>query len=902
MRERLARLRDWYRRDTLDRELAEELAFHRRQLERDALADGATPDDARAQASRRLGNVTSVREQSRERWSWPRLDRLQQDIRYALRALRRAPGYTATVTLTLALGIGATVAMFGVIDRLMFRPLPLLREPASVHRVYLQSTVRGERRTRPAMEYARYLDFEKWTSSFSQLAAFSERPLAVGVGEAARERIVGTVSASFFDFFDARPALGRFFTREEDTTPAGADVAVLSYAYWQSQFGGRDVRGQVLQVGNVSTRIIGVAPQGFSGVNTANPPALFIPITTFAASTGTDDAKTYFSAYNWGWLNVLVRRKPGVSEAAASADLSQALLKSWNAQRATEPELAPPEVAKPAAIASGVKPWAGPDPALEARTALWLTAIAGIVLIIACANVANLALARALKRQRETAVRLALGAGRSRLVVQGITENMVLAFAAAALGLLGATWGSAAIQRMLLTNSGLPSAGPAEGTMLLADPRVLAISIAMALVTGMLTGIVPALLSGRGDLAPTLRGGARGGTHRTGLRAALLVTQGGLTVVLLVGAALFMRSLSAVRDMPMGYSAERVLRVNRIERGPAPTSDQRAALRRTLLAAAQATPEVEAASWVNSTPFISTSSTGVFVDGEDMVKTHGEITYQATTPDYFKVMSTRILRGRGLAETDRQGAVPVAVVGESMARAIWPGKEPIGQCMRVVADTMPCTVVVGVAEDMVQRDLSATQRYHFYLSIDQFTRTQGNGMLLRLRGDPAVQGETVRKALQRVMPGASYVTVQPLADIVNGAQRSWRLGATLLVAFGALALLVAAVGLYGVISYNVAQRTHELGVRIALGATPSRILRLVVGQSVRFVLVGISVGLLLAVAASRWVQPLLFRQSAIDPLLYGAVAAVMLLVAVGASASPAVHASQADPNAALRAE
>jgi ABC-type antimicrobial peptide transport system permease subunit len=215
---------------------------------------------------------------------------------------------------------------------------------------------------------------------------------------------------------------------------------------------------------------------------------------------------------------------------------------------------------------------------------------------------------------------------------------------------------------------------------------------------------------------------------------------------------------------------------------------------------------------------------------------------------------------------------------------------------------MPCTYVVGVAEDMVQRDLTATERYHFYVPIEQTPGSQGNGLLLRLRGDPAVQGESVRKALQRVMPGASYVTVQPLADIVGAAQRSWRLGASLLVAFGALALLVAAVGLYGVISYNVAQRTHELGVRIALGATRSGIMRLVVGQSVRFVVIGISVGLLLAVAASRWVQPLLFRQDAIDPLVYAAVAALMLLVAVGASASPAMHAANADPNRALRAE
>jgi putative ABC transport system permease protein len=902
MRELLSRLIDWFRRDTLDRELAEELAFHRQQLENAARSEGIDAADARYVASRQLGNVTSVHEDARERWSWPILDRFQQDVRFALRGLRRSPGYTTTVLVTLALGIGANVAMFSVIDRLMFRPLAMLRDPVSVSRVYLQSISRGEMRTHGSMAYKRYLDLKGSTSSFSDFAAFSERPMAVGVGESSRERRVGAVSASFFTFFDATPALGRFFTAAEDVTPRGADVAVLSYNLWKTEFGGRDVRGEILQVGTVAARIIGVTPQGFSGVNEVDPPAVFIPITTFAGSGGPGDARTYFTIYQWGWMNMLVRRKPGMSEAAASADLTQAFIRSWELERALEPEIPTIDVTKPRAFAGAVKPWAGPDPALEGRTALWLTGIAGIVLIIACANVANLALARALRRQRETAVRLALGAGRRRLVMQSVIENLVLALGAAALGLILAQWGGIAIRRLLMTGAGMSHDATAGSfTELFSDWRMFGFGAGIAVLAGLITSVVPALLSARGDLAPALRGGARGGAaHRTGLRAALLMVQGGLTVMLLVGAGLFVRSLANVQAMPMGYDVERVLRVNTVLRGTRQTTAEQIALRRRLLAAAQALPDVEAAAWTSSTPFLSTNTPTLFVPGVDSAGSLG-ITAQATTPDYFKVMSTRILRGRALEDADQKGSPLVAIVSVAMARVLWPGKEAIGQCIRLHSDTMPCTTVVGIAEDMVQRDLTS-ERYHFYMPIEQSMRTQGNGLLLKLRGDPVLLGERVRKALQREMPGMMYVTVQPLQEVVAGSQRSWRMGASLLVIFGALALLVAAVGLYGVISYNVAQRMHELGVRIALGATPRRILQLVVGQSMRVVFAGVAIGTLLAVSASKWVQPLLFNQSAKDPLVYLVVAAVMFVVAVAASSSPAVVAAKADPNAALRAE
>jgi predicted permease len=746
------------------------------------------------------------------------------------------------------------------------------------------------------MEYTQYLDFRRWTSSFSELAGFAERPLAVGEGEASRERRVGVVSASFFDFFDARPALGRFFLPEEDVTPRGADVAVLSHAFWQAEFGGRDVRGERLQVGNVRATIIGVAPEGFDGVNDADPPSVYIPITTFAGSEPSDDAKTYFTEYHWGWMNVLVRRKPGVTVEAASADASEAYRRSWLAQRAVDAEMPSVEVARPRVVVSSIRPGAGPNPSLEARTALWVAGVAVIVLLIATANVANLFLARALQRHRETAVRLVLGVSRWRLVRQWLTESLLLALIGGVVALVVAQWAGAAVRGMLVASQAMPAP-------LLTDWRTVAVTLGLAVAIGGVIGLVPALLAGRGDLAPTLRGGVRGGmAHHTRLRASLLVVQGALSVALLVGAALFVRSLNAVKAMPMGYDADRVLLVNRIIRGAQLGDTAHWALRDLLLSTARTIPGVESVAWVSSAPFVSTSNTDLYVAGIDSVSRLGDFTYQATTPDYFRTMGTRILRGRGITPDDRFGAPGVMVVSQGMAAALWPGQDALGKCVRIRSDTVPCTTVVGVAEDMVQRDLVATKRFHYYLPIEQFRRTWGIGMVVRLRGEPAHEAEHVRAALQRVMPGAYYVTVRPLGDVVQGARRSWRLGATMFVAFGVLALVVAAVGLYGVIGYNVAQRMHELGVRVALGARRPDILGLVVGQSVRLVLAGVAIGVLAALAASRWVQPLLFRQSATDPVVYVGVGVVMLLVALAASASPALRAARVDPNGALRAE
>ncbi|MGQ0764277.1 MAG: ADOP family duplicated permease [Gemmatimonadota bacterium] len=827
-----------------------------------------------------------------------RLDALRQDIRYALRGLRRSPSFAITVVLTLGLGIGANTAMFGILDRLMLRPFPFLREHDQVHRVYVQSTFRDERNTQGVAQYTTYLDLRNHTTSFSQYAGFATWTLAVGSGAESRERPVGAVSAAFFDFFDVTPARGRFFLAAEDTTPVGAPVSVVSYDFWQNEMGGRDVIGEPLQVWNIPTTIVGVAPRGFVGIFDGNPPAVYIPITTLAGNNpSARDRAEYYTHYNWGWMDMMVRRKSGVSVETANSDLTQAEIRSWDAMVAQGPGNTPTAIARPEALLGSLKIAAGPDPSVEARTVTWVSGIAIIVLAIACSNVVNLFLARALRRRRETAVRIALGGGRGRLVRQWFTESLVLALAGCAAGVLLALWGGAAL-RQIFVGSGAPIA-------VATDWRTLGVSAVLAVAAAVLTGLAPALVTDRAGVAGDLKAGSREGTRRrSGLRTGLVVFQVTLSVVLLAGAGLFVRSFSNVRNLRLGYDHQNAVMLTRNMRGIAFPDSEVVALQRRMLEAAGAVPQVEHAAIASSIPFWSTSSTLLRVPGIDSVRRLGQFTYQTATSDYFAAMGTRIIRGRGFGDGDRGGTERVAVVSESMAGVLWPGRDPIGRQMRVGADTVTAwTTVIGVAEDAAQNDLSADdRRFRYYMPIDQFSPARGSYLIARVRGDPALAVEQLRRAVQAVMPGDTYVTARPLSELVAGRQRAWQFGATMFAAFGVLALLVAAVGLHGVIGYDVAQRMHEMGVRVALGARAADLLGLVMRQGLIVAAAGVVIGGVITYALSGPIQPLLFEQSARDPLIFGGVAVVLLLSAGLATLMPARRASRADPSAALRSD
>jgi predicted permease len=381
----------------------------------------------------------------------------------------------------------------------------------------------------------------------------------------------------------------------------------------------------------------------------------------------------------------------------------------------------------------------------------------------------------------------------------------------------------------------------------------------------------------------------------------LLVLQGAMSVLLLVGAGLFVRSLHNVRSMRLGYDVDPVLYVHLNLRGLRLPPDQRAELARRLADAARAIPEVESAARGISVPFWSTEGLGFMVPGVDSVRRLGRFTLQMASADYFRTMGTRILRGRGFTTADRADGPLVAVVSEGMAEAVWPGKDAVGQCIKIDRASDPCRTVVGIAENIHQNSLTENQKLQYYLSVEQMRPYEAN-VFVRTRGNASAHAETVRKQLQRLMPGAAYVTVTPMREIIDPRQRSWQLGATMFLVFGVMALVLAAVGLYSVIAYGVAQRTQEIGVRIALGAGVADVVRLVLREGVRFAIVGIVIGGAVALWASRWIGPLLFSVSPKDPAVYGIVAAVLLAVAMLASAIPALRASRVDPNVALRAE
>ncbi len=889
------RARALFRRSAMERELNQEVEFHlQRETERHIRA-GLAPQDARLRARAEFGGVDQIKEASRDARGLALLDELTQNVRYAFRTLRRTPGFTAAVVLTLGLGIGANVAMFGVVDRLLFRPPPFLQDAARVHRVYLTYSYRGKDYTNNSIEYTRYLDLARWTHSFSSVAAFGQRSMAIGTGTDARELGVQTVSASYFSLFDVSPELGRFFQPSEDTIPAGAAVAVISDVYWRTVLGARpDVLGLPLQVGAASYTIIGVTPRGFVGVPGEEPPAVFIPITTFAAGAGVGSGDDWFTRYHWSWMQMLARRKPGVTVAQATADLTEAYLRSWNAELAIDPGGQPAAVGRPRALAAPVQEERGPNQTMVAKVAAWTSGVAFIVLLIACANVANLLLARALRRRREIALRLALGVSRRRLITQLLTETLLLGGIGAAAGLLLSQWVGAVVRTLFLP--------PGAESASLLDPRTLAFAAAAAIVAGGLTGLAPILQARHPGLVDALKAGAREGTYRhSRARTLLLLTQGALSLVLLVGAGLFVKSLRRVEALRLGYDVDPVVYIDPRYRGTQLTMEQRAALLVRLQQAAAALPGVEAASRAVTVPFSTEEMMGLYVPGIDSVSRRGRFTAQMASAEYFQTMGTRVLRGRGFATADRAGTPGVVLVSESMAHALWPGEDALGKCIKMGADTAPCSTVIGVTEDIRQSSLSEKEGGQYYQALDQLPPSRA-GLYVRFHGDAAAQRDAVRRALQPLMPGAGYLSVTPMREIIDPNLKSWRLGATMFLVFGGLALVLAAIGLYSVIAYDVAQRRHELGVRIALGARLADVLRLVVGDGVRFAVIGVGAGGVIALLAGRWIEPLLFEVSASDPVIYGAVTAVLLAVAALASMVPALRAAKVNPSTALRGE
>jgi predicted permease len=889
--------------EQVEAEIDEQIDLHLELRTEQLIAQGLSPEAARIEAVRRFGALERARptliSSASRREHRMRLrdfmDAFLQDLRHALRALRKQPGFSAAVIITLALGIGANATMFGVVDRLLLRPPSYLRSPGDAGRVYLTTTRGGREIISNNMAWQRYTDLRDNAHSFSETAAFFNTEMVVGLGDEARQTQVGMVSAGLWPFFGVRPAVGRFFTAEEDKPAEGAAVAVLGNAYWQSAYGSDPgIIGRRLTIGRTAYTIIGIAPPGFSGMS-LSAVAAFIPI-----NAGGDDLfppragrNPWHRGYNYTWMEMIARRKPGVSEETAAADLTNAFRVSLERQRSQGGDATPVDSLRPHAQVASVIFDRGPKVRASAKVATWLGGVSLLVLLVACANVASLLLARAIQRRREVAVRIALGISRARLIRYLLAESLLLAFAGGIVAVLVAQWAGSALHTLLLPN--------VEWAGTLTDSRVLIFTAITALAAGLLTGLTPALQHVGADLTGALKSGGReGGLRRTRLRASLIALQGAISVILLIGAGLFVRSLHNVRSLELGFDAERLLHVGLAMRGTVLDRPQQAALIARVKEHAKTLPNVETASITVSVPFWVSWSDVVFVPGVDRARLRDELYLNAVSPEYFAATGTPIIRGRGFTTADDSGSAGVAVVSLAAARMIWGTTDPIGQCMKIAADTMPCRAVVGVAGDILLHYNEGVAP-QVYLSVAQ-EQAGMTGVFVRTRGPAQAAMESVRRGLQPLMPGTAYVEAKPVQDVVDPEIRPWRLGAAMFTLFGALALLLAAVGLFSVISYNVSQRTHEMGVRIALGAGARDVLGLVMREGLQITVIGIAIGIVVALAAGRYLAPLLYSVSAKDPLTFIVVVVTLLAAAIGATVLPALRASRVDPNVALRSD
>jgi predicted permease len=889
-------------------ELREELAHHFESTVEELLAAGHSRAEAEAEARRRFGDERRwgreiEREdrsaESRRRWV-ERAERGLWILRLALRRIRRSPGFAAGVVLTFALGIGANATMFGIVDRLLLRPPAHVQEPGTVRRILLSRVDpnRAGPQIQEVLAYPVYEDLSR-ARSFSAIAGYSTRDLTLGDGDAAERAKAALTTANFFPLLGTRAEIGRFYAPGEDQVGA-APVVVLSHEYWKSRFGGnRDVLGSTVDFGYGAYVVIGVAPEGFTGVDLGRVD-LWLPLHAQVGKLGLSE-DCVESRGCW-WMRSIARLAPGVSPRTAEAEATTLFEQGMAVVEGERSESAGAPRTK--VLAAPVIAAQGPNASGESVVAKWLAGISLIVLLIACANVANLLLARSIRQRREVGVRLALGSSRGQVMAQVLTESLLLALFGGAAALALSHWGGAVVRRLLLPDIVW---GAGAG-----DSRVLWFVLALTLLTGFIAGLIPAVQVSRPTVYEVLRHGTRNAsTPLSRTRDALTVLQAALSVVLLVGAGLFVRSLRGVEAVDLGVNPDGVLMMETVWQRDTPEVDRR----RYVLAAVEklgADPRVAAAATSATVPFYSLWGADLRVGGLDSIpRLPGGGPYiNAVTADYFRVFDSRFSRGRGFTAADVKGATPVAVVNETMANTLWPGEDPLGKCLFVgygeVAPvaTAPCSRVVGVVEDAHRFEIVNEQgAMQYYVHVPQLPYERSlETVMVRSRGDPIALIPTVRRTLMSLDPRVRFVRVRPFQELIAPSLRSWRLGATMFSVFGVLALLVAGIGLYSVLAFSVAQRTFELGIRSALGATRERLVSLVLRHALRLVGLGILLGVATAFLAAPRVGTMLYGVSARDPLTFTAVVVMLAGVALAAALLPARRATRVDPSIALRSE
>lgn len=884
LRAALLRLRALLRRKTVEGELDDELRFHVERQTEAHIRAGMTPEEARQRARLQFGGLEQVKEQCRDARGVAFIESLFQDLRYGLRVLGASPGFTAVAVLSLALGIGANTAIFSLMDAVLLKTLPV-KDPQQLVQVIAtwpggwQSNVPW-----PVFEQIR-----RSPQSFSGVFAFYPRWLNLRADGGAERVLAQTVSGDYYSTLGVPAHLGRTLTSADEAQADSSPAVVLSYAFWARRFGGDPaVVGKTVYLNGTAAIIIGVTPPDFFGADRAASPDITIPL----------GSREWYSQV---WI--MARLKPGVSAHQAEAEVDVCL---QHALEFIRPHLKDEPardrehfLSKRGGLLPADKGAAGLGLRYSEPLEV-LIALTGLVLLIACANVANLLLARSAARSNEIGLRLAIGAGRGRLIRQLLTESMLLSVAGAALGVLFAFW----VHRLLV---GLLIGESAPTTLdFRVDYRVLAFTAGVSVLSGLLFGLAPALRATRLDLVSTLKRERRpaGAGFRLGLAKALLIGQVAASLLLLIGAGLFVRTLRNLRALDPGFSPESVLLVSVDAAQSGRHGAALSGLYGELIRRVEALPGVRSASLAGNDAFGGGWSKTVWIQGRQYAPGENQnCPFNVVGPKFFATVGVPVLMGREFGLHDHLNSPKVAIVNETFARKYWPGENPLG---RRFGDQGPASggkyEVIGVVKDTRYGSLRGQIPPMVYHALLQQDEQDWFTLHTRTAGSPARMVSRIRQEIQAIDRNLPVYDVRTLTDQVSRSLRRERMFATLSSFFGLLALVLTCVGLYGVIAYAVARRTNEIGVRMALGAERSDVLWMVLRETLLLVLSGAAIGVPAALAATGAIKKMLFGLTATDPATIAVATAVLIAVGVFAGYLPARRAASLDPTAALRHE
>jgi macrolide transport system ATP-binding/permease protein len=820
------------------------------------------------------------------------METLLNDIRFGLRMMRKRPGVIALIVITLALGIGVNSATFNLVNAILRRPLPV-EKPDELVVLYTQ---KQKAAGLSSISYPDYVDFRDRNTVFSGLIAYSALPLSLSMGEQS-ERIWGEiVTGNYFEVLGIKAALGRTLSSEDDKTPGGHPVTVLSYNLWQHRFrGDANIVGKIINLNGITYNVIGVAPKEFHGVFYVGfSPALWVPM--MQQKQTLPGSENMLTERDNRWVSVMGRLKPGVS--IEQAQVAMGMMAQQLAQEY-------PKTNENTTLALYQERKSRPEP--ESAGAISLAAniflvMVGLVLLIACANVANLLLAHASARSKEISLRLALGATRARLIRQLLTENMMLALLSGLVSL-----GFALLAGMAIGAVKLPTDIPFELDLSL-DRRVLIFTFIVSVVTGVIFGLVPALRLTKMDLIKTLNAeGVRGssGAQKARLRNLLVIAQVAVSVVVLFAAGLFVRSMQGAHKINPGFEIKDTLLLS-IDPSLQGYDEVRGrALYRNILDQIKTLPQVLSVSMVSPLPldFVSNSADVIIDDsGVPVEGGHTSILRSVVGPHYFETIRTRLVKGRDFAETDTSNSPKVVVINETMAKRFWPEADAIGKRIRVDGPTGAFYEVIGIAQNGKYRTIGENPRPYMYLPFSQNYAAEHMTLLLHTSGNPKNLIGPVRNQIQALDKQLPIFDIKTMEEHMSRSLLSAQMSAAFTSIFGLLALILALTGLYGVIWYSVTLRRREMGIRMALGAQQSDILKLVLKQGLGMALIGMGIGLLGAFGVGQLMSSLLYGVSSMDTVTFAIVTLVFLLCALLASYFPARKATRIEPMITLRAE